>query len=229
MIEHLSRHVLRAYGVGDMTLALVKFDASAGSISVTDRLGVRSITRAGAGDYDLTLPRGKQYYSWFGVYPNAAGDTDLSVHVTAEDASAGTMSIGLAPAGPVYLHAQIPDISTADFCYTPVPIAGTLTKIWSIIHGTIATSDVVLTTDIGTTAVTNGAITVANAGSAAGDVDSATPTAANTLAAGDNLNTETDGASTNTVPVDIVYEIAPAVADPVGTVTICGVILVRGI
>ena len=46
----------------------------------------------------------------------------------------------------------------------------------------------VLTGKIGSTAITNGVVTCTQAASAIGSVFSATPTAANTVAAGDNLN-----------------------------------------
>ena len=45
--------------------------------------------------------------------------------------------------------------------------------------------------------MTNGGITIANAASAAGDVDSSTPTAANALTAGQALECITDGGSTD--------------------------------
>ena len=106
-----------------------------------------------------------------------------------------------------YLLVDMTDISTASTVYLPSPVAGTITKIWTIINGAIATSDAVITSNIGATPITNGAVTVTQASSAAGDVDSATPTAANAVIAGDNINFTTDGASTNTVRVTIVVEI----------------------
>ena len=55
--------------------------------------------------------------------------------------------------------------------------------------------------------VTNGAITVAFSGSAAGDVDSSTPSAANVISTGEAIEIETDGASTNAVEVVLTIEI----------------------
>jgi len=49
--------------------------------------------------------------------------------------------------------------------------------------------------------MTNGAITVATASSAAGDVDVSYPTSNNAVRVGDAIEIETDGASTNTVEV----------------------------
>ncbi len=124
-------------------------------------------------------------------------------------ASASTVTVAAMDDQKIYLDVSIADISTAGQVYTVAPIAGTVTRIWSVIDGAIATADAVLTGKIGGAAITNGAITVANSGSAAGDVDSATPTAAYTVAAGDALEIETNGASSNTVKVTVVFEITP--------------------
>lgn len=110
-------------------------------------------------------------------------------------------------AGKVYINGVIDDVSTAASFWVPVPVAGTITRIDSVINGAIATADAALTFEIGGVAVTGGAITVAYSGSAAGDVDTATPTAANTLAAGGSIECITDGASTNTIKAELVFEI----------------------
>ena len=102
-----------------------------------------------------------------------------------------------------FLYGNIPDISTADQVYIPVPDAGRIIKIMSVIDGAISGADATLTAKIGGTAVTGGAITVANSGSAAGDVDSCAPTALNSVVEGDAIEIETDGGSTGTVKVDI--------------------------
>ena len=107
----------------------------------------------------------------------------------------------------VYLTTSIADISTAGQIYVVSPVAGTISKIYSVINGAIATANSILTPKIAGTAITNGAITVAFSGSAAGDVDSSTPTAANTITAGAAIEIETDGASSNTVEVVLTIEI----------------------
>lgn len=65
------------------------------------------------------------------------------------------------------------------------PVAGTITKIYSVIDGALTTGNATLTAAINGNAVTNGVVTVTQAGSAAGDIDVASPSAANTVAAGD--------------------------------------------
>ena len=99
------------------------------------------------------------------------------------------------------------DISTAGSAFAPIPYAGTITSIQTIIDGAIATDDADLTTEINGVAVTGSLIIVDNSSSAAGVVDSATPTAANAVVVGDSLELITDGASTNTVKVTAIYTI----------------------
>ena len=55
------------------------------------------------------------------------------------------------------------------------------------------TADAAFTFEIGGTAVTGGAITVAQSGSAAGDVDTAEPTAANRVEEDGTIEMITDG------------------------------------
>jgi len=85
-----------------------------------------------------------------------------------------------------------------DPIYLVSPVAGTLTKIHSAIDGALTTGNATLTAEIEGTPVTNGVVTITQAGSAAGDVDSATPSAANVVAVGD-LITITPGGTNDAV------------------------------
>lgn len=85
-----------------------------------------------------------------------------------------------------------------DPIYIVSPVAGTLAKIYSAIDGALTTGNATLTAAIEGNAVTNGVVTITQAGSAAGDVDTATPTAANTVAVGD-LITITPGGTNDAV------------------------------
>jgi len=110
----------------------------------------------------------------------------------------------------VYLTGRIADISTAGQVYLVSPVAGKVTSIRSVIAGAIATADATLTGKIGGTAITGGTITVANSGSAAGDTDvTGTISGNNTVAVGDNIEVETDGASTTASECTVVVEITP--------------------
>jgi hypothetical protein len=79
---------------------------------------------------------------------------------------------------------DIADGSADTSYYVVTPYAGTITKLYTVIDGAVSTADITVQAKIGGTNVTNGLITIATAASAAGDVDSATPTAANTVTEG---------------------------------------------
>ena len=73
------------------------------------------------------------------------------------------------------------------------PVAGTIDKIYSVINGALGTGDATLTGKIGASAITSGVITITQAGSAAGDIDVATPSGANTVAVGDIISVTVGG------------------------------------
>jgi len=101
----------------------------------------------------------------------------------------------------VVLTAAIVDVSTAGQVYIPIPeeFDGEVVEIRTVLNGAIGTADAVITPKIGGVAMTNGAVTVAFSGSAAGDVDTSRPSGANAVAAGGSIEIETGGASTNAV------------------------------
>lgn len=103
-----------------------------------------------------------------------------------------------------YLRATITDISTASSVYIPASFAGTIDKIYTVLQGAITGADSVITATIGGVAVTDSSITVAQSGSAAGDLDSSTPSAAKTFSEGQVIRIITDGGSTNTVALEVV-------------------------
>ncbi|HCS22609.1 MAG TPA: hypothetical protein PLW48_03820 [Alphaproteobacteria bacterium] len=87
--------------------------------------------------------------------------------------------------------------------------AGRITKFYSVLNAALATGNATLTLAINGVAVTNGVITATQAGSAAGDVDVATPTAANTFAAGDVITVTVGGASTATATANGTLQLTP--------------------
>lgn len=109
---------------------------------------------------------------------------------------------------PVAITCQIEDVSTAQSDWVVSPVAGTITKIYTVIDATI-TGDAALTTEIGGTAVTGAALTIAS-GSGAGTVDSSTPTALNTVTAGQAIECITDGGSTNTSKATVTIWVTPS-------------------
>lgn len=94
------------------------------------------------------------------------------------------------------VNVDIADGSAEAVYYAVCPHAGDIAKIYTVTDGVVSTADITITAAIGATPVTNGVVTIATAASAAGDVDVATPTAANTVTAGQAVNfTVTGGGS----------------------------------
>ncbi len=132
---------------------------------------------------------------------------------TSTTALTATTSLTVTGANIVGLEYNLPVIVTslvgagAEVAGAPVPFPGTIVKIWSRLNAEITTGDAVLTTKIGATNITNGVITIAFAGSGAGDIDSATPTAANVVVAGDSINATVSGTQDNAVGAVLMFVI----------------------
>jgi len=97
-----------------------------------------------------------------------------AVEVTANAAELNQYVIGV----------DITDVSAEASYYVVAPHAGTIAGIYTAVDAAVLTADVTVTAKIATVAVTTGVVTVTQAGSAAGDQDSALPTALNTVTAG---------------------------------------------
>ena len=106
-----------------------------------------------------------------------------------------------------FITAKIANISTASSTFVAIPDGGKVIKIFSALQAVIATANGAITFEIGGTAITGGAISVAYSGSAVGDVDTAEPTAANEVAEGGTIEMITDGASTNAAVLYITFVI----------------------
>ena len=109
----------------------------------------------------------------------------------------------------VSVQFTIGDVSSAGQMYIPISseTAGEIVEIRTALGGAISGANAGLTAKINGTAVTGGTIAIAHAGSAAGDIDSCAPTAANVVVEGDNLEIETDGASTGAQEVTGIVKI----------------------
>ena len=106
-------------------------------------------------------------------------------------------------------EATIPDLSADTSHFIVAPHAGSIVKAYSVIDGAVSSADVTIVMEIAGVAVTNGSITIATAASAAGDVDSCTPTAANTVTAGQAIELVVTGGGAGGSPrgrVTIVIE-----------------------
>jgi hypothetical protein len=96
----------------------------------------------------------------------------------------------------VYAHAA--DISTAGSYFVPSPCRGKIILMGSMINNAITTADDAITSEINGTAITGGSWTIAYTSSAAGNYDTAVPTAANNVVEGDKIEFINSGASDTT-------------------------------
>ena len=96
------------------------------------------------------------------------------------------------------------NISTDIDEYIVFPYDGTVKAIYTVINGAITTPDETITFTNGVAGAELGVITIAFTSSAAGDVDSLIPTVNNEFSAGDVLEMEIGGESTNGPQTDIV-------------------------
>ena len=94
-----------------------------------------------------------------------------------------------------FLTSKITNISAAGSTFVPVPDGGKVIKIITSIANAISSANAALTWEIGGTAMTGSAITVTQSGSAAGDVETSEPTAANDVADGGTIEMISDGGS----------------------------------
>jgi len=89
----------------------------------------------------------------------------------------------------------------------PCPVAGTVTRIQSRLKAALTTGNATLTAKIGATNITDGVITITQAGSAVGDIDACTPSAANVVEVGSNLSVTVGGTNDAVVGATVVFTI----------------------
>ena len=106
-----------------------------------------------------------------------------------------------------FITAEIEDISTASSTFVAIPDGGKVVKILTALQGAISGADAAITFEVGGTAMTNSAITVAYSGSAAGDVDTSEPSAANRVEEDGTIEMITDGGSTGTQKLLVTFVI----------------------
>lgn len=111
------------------------------------------------------------------------------------------------PLNVIRVYAHMADVSTAGSAFTVAPCRGKIVKMGSVIHAAISSADSAITSKIAGTSITGGAWTIASSGAAAGDVDTAVPTAANLVNEDDNIEFITDGASSTTAPTTFFADI----------------------
>lgn len=226
-----SRNV-QTYGPG-IAIAFARWTPTTDATqTLTESAGISSIERTAAGSYTVTFSDLPMHITPIGCSFVENDTTKRHVfRVESTDSEAGTatlthkVSTFTTESSLTTVCVRLADVSAASSAYAVAPCAGTVSKVYSALGGAISTANAAVTTAINGTPITNGALTVAYSGSAAGDVDSATPTAANTVAAGNLLTVTSDGASDDTATLDVVFVIqgtgnAPALSDTVDELSV---------
>lgn len=229
------KHLLRGWGP-ETRVAVCRFTPAASPALQTflENRGFASVTRTGAGAYTAQLIDTKVKSIEAFAY-EIENDTTVrhQTRVDSFSATAGTIAVThktstfATEASAVSVKVTIPDVSTASSTgYGVAPIAGTVAKVYGVLGGAISVGDSVVTTKIAGTNITNGSFTVAQSGSAAGDIDTATPTAANTVTAGQAITAVSDGGSTDAQTEDVYFVIQGSGSTPAGSDTVDQIVIV---
>ncbi len=104
---------------------------------------------------------------------------------------------------------RIADVSTQDNEWVHPNIRGKLKAVSSVLKGAITGADSTITVEIGGVAVTGASLTIAYDGSAAGDIDTAFPTALNSFTEDQGLNVKTNGSSSTAMPITVTLWVEP--------------------
>lgn len=160
------------------------------------------------------------YFKTTDVAGGAAGNNPLEIGGTMDVLSGGTVNFNAgstvnqngATTGGNALNKRYIDINMANISaaagtvYVNCPYAGTITKIIGCLGHAVTVASANITSAIGGVAITGGGFPVATT-HAAGDVMSATPSAANVVAAGNTVSISTDGGSTTTAAMNFQIEV----------------------
>ncbi len=111
------------------------------------------------------------------------------------------------PLRKIWVPATVETLVGTGLYFAIAPIAGKVTRVGSITEDVLTTGNATLTSKINGTNITTGVITIAQAGSAAGDYDEAVPTAANAVAAGDKLSVLVGGTNATATKARVLFEI----------------------
>jgi len=100
-----------------------------------------------------------------------------------------------------FMLVYLPGVDTETEYYLPVGFNGTLTSVRTAIDAAFTGADQTLQVKINGTSVTNGLITITQSGSAAGDLDTASPTANHTVSTGQYIQVTSGAESSSTLNV----------------------------
>lgn len=111
------------------------------------------------------------------------------------------------PLNVIRVSTYMADSSTAGSSFAVAPTRGKIIKVGSIIHAAVTTANTNISTKINGNAIAGGAFIIAFSGAAAGDVDTAIPSGANTVNEDDKIEFVSDGAGSGTVPTTFFADI----------------------
>ena len=95
-------------------------------------------------------------------------------------------------------------LGAAHDCYLVIPIDCSIVKIYSVIYGSLSNADETLSFyDNDATELTGSSITITQSGSAAGDIDTSTPTSNNRFEAGDVLKIAVGGENSTHIRCEV--------------------------
>jgi hypothetical protein len=129
--------------------------------------------------------------------PKGVADAAVGLVYVSDGAGSGAWEIP-----PYPLNASIPDISTADTVYIPIPKTGVVSKVVAVIKNAITVADVTLTVK-NAAGASMGTLLVPFTGSAAGTSVSLSPVSNNAVTAGSFMTIETNGNSTTVAIVSL--------------------------
>lgn len=101
------------------------------------------------------------------------------------------------------LEGYLENVSAVEKVYVPIPFAGTVVKILTVLEAVISSANSTVTVK-NAAGSSMGTLTITASGSAAGDVDILVPASNNTVTADSFITIESDGASTNTAKLRFV-------------------------
>lgn len=101
------------------------------------------------------------------------------------------------------LEGYLENVSAVEKVYVPIPFAGTVVKILTVLEAVISSSNSTVTVK-NAAGSSMGTLTITASGSAAGDIDTLVPVSNNTVTADSFITIESDGASTNTAKLRFV-------------------------
>lgn len=195
-------------------------DGSDGDVACEVESGVFRFDNSSAGDAITLLHVGRTVFAvddeTVGLTEGASGNRPAAGVVVDVDDEGVWLAIGAggegaSAGGTNLLHFRLEDNVSANALVHRYVHSGPPARIASIrttIDRALTGGDETITAAIGGVAVTGGVVTITQSGSAAGDVDVASPSAANVLEEGDVLTLTVGGTQTSTaLRVDVTVEL----------------------